>query len=124
MILFLLLSLAIPNLKLTPGVSSNLTQNEVCNIKWSKDTRYVTTAMKKKVFILYGIPLELRKSYVIDHLVSRELGGTDEIKNLWPQPIDEARHIKDPLENRLHRLVCSNKLPLATAQEIIRNFGR
>ena len=50
-----------------------------------------------------------------------ELGGSNEIKNLWPQP-DEPRpgdHEKDQLENTLHRLVCKRETPLADAQKCI-----
>ena len=53
----------------------------------------------------------------IDHLISRELGGADDIKNLWPEcyePVNKNRgkqsdgaHKKDRLENELHKRVCT-----------------
>jgi hypothetical protein len=57
----------------------------------------------------------------MDHLISRELGGADNVRNLWPQPYTgpwNARD-KDRLENRLHREVCHEGLPLAEAQRMI-----
>jgi hypothetical protein len=41
----------------------------------------------------------------IDHLISRELGGADEVANLWPQSYGGQPWnavLKDKLENRLH----------------------
>ena len=51
----------------------------------------------------------------LDHLVPLELGGSNDLSNLWV----EAGHIpnpKDSVENRLHREVCSGKISLHTAQ--------
>ncbi len=50
-----------------------------------------------------------------------ELGGSNDIKNLWPQP-DEPRPgalEKDSLENTLHEVVSKGELPLADAQKCI-----
>jgi len=60
-------------------------------------------------------------SYEEDHLISLEIGGNPtDPKNLWPQPYaGTGARIKDQLENKLHDLVCANKIPLATAQKLI-----
>ena len=50
------------------------------------------------------------------------LGGGDNIRNFWPQPYGAPvwnAHVKDALEDRLHDLVCSGELDLATAQRDI-----
>jgi hypothetical protein len=55
-------------------------------------------------------------------LISLELGGSNSIKNLWPQSYRTKpwnARVKDRLENRLHELVCSGQLDLATAQRDI-----
>ena len=62
------------------------------------------------------------KEYEIDHLISLELGGSNSIRNLWPQsyitqPLNA--HIKDELENKLHALICSGQLPVEQAQQEI-----
>ena len=45
-----------------------------------------------------------------DHLISLELGGSNDATNLWPEPIAEA-HIKDRLDSKtaagLCRSVCT-----------------
>ena len=54
-------------------------------------------------------------------MVPLELGGSNDLKNLWPQPDDPrpGDAEKDQLENELHHLVCSGKMPLAVAQKCI-----
>jgi hypothetical protein len=57
----------------------------------------------------------------VDYLITPELGGVDSIRNLWPQPYSTVwnAHVKDMLEERLHALVCSGQVDLATAQREI-----
>ena len=51
-------------------------------------------------------------AHEVDHLVSLELGGSNAIGNLWPEPYAGrwGARTKDVLENRLHELVCSGQL--------------
>jgi hypothetical protein len=110
-----------PNLELTPGLTRTLSREQVCSIKWGKDRRHVTEGMKKQVFEAYGIPWEQHARFEVDHLVSRELGGADDVRNLWPQlwtGTHNAR-MKDHLENTLHRKVCAGEMTLRFAQEAI-----
>jgi hypothetical protein len=49
--------------------------------------------------------------YEVDHLLPLEVGGSNDIKNRWPQPTEKlgvpmGAHAKDRLENYLHRQVC------------------
>ena len=53
----------------------------------------MTPSMKKEVFALYGysgnddprcVPSGKQRCE-IDHLISRELGGADDVKDLWPE---------------------------------------
>jgi hypothetical protein len=60
--------------------------------------------------------------YEIDHLISLELGGSNSIKNLWPESHRTSpwnAQVKDRLEDKLHELVCSGQLDLKTAQQAI-----
>ena len=61
---------------------------------------------------LYGRTIE------IDHIVSLELGGSNDIANLYPEPGSGRAnyHVKDELENKLHDLVCSGAMTLRAAQ--------
>jgi hypothetical protein len=107
----------VPNPTLTPGAT--VPGVNVCGTKWGLDRRHVTPAMRHSVFAAYRVPYEKHALYELDHLIPRELGGADDVANLWPQPWPDA-HKKDRLENALHRLVCTGALPLADAQAQIR----
>jgi hypothetical protein len=120
----------LPQAKLTPGVAGKSTSVQLCNKQFhTRDVRLVTTPMKRQVFSSYKIkcsPVMTAKApgvqacsaYEVDHLISLELGGANDVKNLWPQPIAEARH-KDVLENWLHAQVCAGALTLQDAQHRI-----
>lgn len=117
----------LPNLKLTPGVTRpELTQKNICTTKWGKDARAVTEGMKMQAFAEYGLSGNTDKfckpkGCEIDHLISRELGGADDVKNLWPQSYSGEwnAHMKDRVENRLHKEVCDGNLSLNDARKQI-----
>ena len=125
-----------PNLRTTPGaVRAGLSKAKICTIKWGKDERHVTEAMKRQVFGLYGysgyddprcVPANGRRCE-IDHLVSRELGGADEISNLWPQAYGTRPWnavLKDKLENRLHKEMCEGRITLKQARHMLTSDWR
>lgn len=109
---------AMPQHSLTPGViRHDISKAQICATKWGRDVRHVTEKMKRDVCAAYSIKSGCPgPKWEIDHLVSRELGGADDVKNLWPQPIKQAR-IKDVVETRLHREVCSGTMSLKDAQD-------
>lgn len=108
----------------TPGaVFSNVTKDMVCKSGYSKSVRNVTDNTKTKVFAEYGIASHKSGAYEVDHLISLELGGTNDIANLWPEVATPTPgfHEKDKVENYLHGQVCTGKLALADAQNKITN---
>jgi hypothetical protein len=133
-LLFMLLAVAAPahaqsphttvDPVLTPGMVRFLSRSQVCTIKWGLDRRHITEKDKRTVAAWYGVPWEQRGQYEFDHLIPRQLAGADDVRNLWPQPLTEAKKQKDRLENLLHRLVCSGELSLHEAQEEIRRDWR
>ena len=58
------------------------------------------------------------KKSELDHLVSLELGGDNDIENLWPE-VGKLPNPKDTVENDLHRAVCDGQVKLADAQDAI-----
>ena len=126
--LFLILSIAhaqsYPDQKLTPGVIATTDQAKICRDGYTKDARHVTPATKRQVFARYGFAKGKFKpgDYEIDHFVSLELGGANDVQNLWPQPYSgkwTARE-KDVVETTLHREICAGKITLEEAQRRIR----
>ena len=65
-----------------------------------------------------------KEKFEVDHLISLELGGSNDMKNLWPQSYDTKpwnAHVKDKLETRLHREICDNIITVDEAQMAISN---
>jgi hypothetical protein len=127
----------LPDTTVTKGVVALSDTQTVCTTVWGKDERHVTPAMKKQVYAKYGTApgvgvcvinpgkhcQPVKEGCEVDHLVSRELGGADDVDNLWPQPYTQhpGAHEKDWLENQLHKLVCTAKMiTLAKAQDEIK----
>lgn len=58
-----------------------------------------------------------------DHLISLQLGGTNAVSNLWPEPnragAPGTTNPKDAIETRLNKAVCTHKVTLAAAQKAI-----
>lgn len=127
----------LPNPRLTPGaVRQELTREAICSTKWGRDARHVTAKMKRETFAAYGMRgnddprcvADARgRRCEIDHLISRELGGADDVRNLWPQPFGTRpwnARLKDKLENRLHRELCVGNITLKQAQGALVNDWR
>ena len=111
---------ALPNAKLTPGATLDVTKDDICTPGYSKKVRDVPTAVKRQVYAEYNTQY-VPRMYEVDHLISLELGGSNSVRNLWPEPYDIHwnAHVKDALENRLHSLVCDGTVSMETAQKAI-----
>lgn len=117
----------LPDPKSTPGmVDGNRAAAKLCDPSFHTATvRDVPESEKRAACREYGIADGCPgKGYEIDHLISIELGGSNDLQNLWPQPVDAPQvigfHTKDVVENRAHRAVCDGKLTLLQAQDGIR----
>lgn len=113
---------ALPDSACTPGdIFPNATKAQICVPGYSKSVRNVTTSEKDAVYAEYGITSHVSGEYEVDHLVSLELGGSNDISNLWPEAAapKPGFHEKDSVENYLHEQVCSGALSLQQAQQLI-----
>ena len=111
-----------PRFAITPGETHPITLDEVCLYEKAEViSRDIPQDMQQKVFAAYGIKSPQKGQFEVDYLITPDLGGTESIHNLWPQPYSARwnARVKDALEQRLHELVCSRKLDLATAQHDI-----
>jgi hypothetical protein len=115
-------SASVPKPSLTPGAVRPVAIRDVCGDQRDEAVRAVPVATQRRVFQEYGMPNALPSDYEVDYLITPELGGVDDIRNLWPEPHSSTvwnSYVKDQLETYLHQQVCAGKLDLKTAQRDI-----
>lgn len=115
---------ALPEKDCTPGQTlPNVTKEQICVPGYAKSVRNVPESEKNAVYAEYGIYQRTTGEYEVDHLISLELGGSNDIANLWPEPAEPRPgfHEKDKVENYLHNQVCNGAISLIQAQEEIAN---
>jgi hypothetical protein len=111
-----------PDPKLTPGDVLTTDASKVCVKGYSKSVRNVSSSEKKQVYAEYNIPYpQPQGSNEVDHFISLELGGSNDIKNLWLEPANPTPgfHEKDKVEDYLHAQVCNGSMALVEAQKKI-----
>jgi hypothetical protein len=109
----------LPDPACTPGaVFPKATAADICTPGYSSKVRNVPTSTKDKVYGEYGITSHDPGQYEVDHLVALELGGSNSIANLWPEPAEPRPgfHEKDKVEEYLHAQLCDGKLSLQQVQ--------
>src|SRR5207244_2340227 len=87
----------------------------------TKSVRNVSSEEKRQVYAEYGIASHQPGEYEADHLIPLELGGSNDIANLWPEAAEPRPgfHEKDMVENYLHQQVCAGVMSLQDAQQKI-----
>jgi hypothetical protein len=111
----------LPDRRCSPGgYDDGLTTSVLCAAGFHTSMiRNVPESEKHAVEVAYGLaPRPYGSTLEIDHVVSLELGGSNDIANLYPERAP-GFHAKDKLENRLHDMVCSGQIPLAAARQQI-----
>lgn len=115
----------LPDLRCTPGsidpavTQANL-QSTICRSGYTRTVRPPESETSRfkfdEAYPAYGVPAATKTE--LDHLVSLELGGSNDAANLWPEE-PPTPNPKDTVENRLHAAVCSGQVTLAAAQRAI-----
>lgn len=78
---------ALPDRALTPGDAlAGVTVEQLRQPGYSRHARHISVELRRQVLAEYGIAWEERRDYELDHLVSLSIGGSNDIKNLWPEP--------------------------------------
>jgi len=110
-----------PDRRCSPGAYySKLTKAVICSASFrTSSIRNVPQSEKYAVEAEYGMAQRLYgRTLEIDHIVSLELGGSNDIANLYPERASPAPgyKVKDRLENKLHSLVCSGSMSLQSVR--------
>ena len=115
----------LPDPRCTPGsIDPAVTQADIgstiCRSGYTKTVRpkeSLTGRFKFQVaYPAYGDPHSEKTE--LDHLVSLELGGSNDATNLWPET-PPTPNPKDKVEGALNRAVCDGQVTLAAAQNAI-----
>lgn len=62
--------------------------------------RNFSEAKKASVARVYGVPKANWSDYEFDHLIPLCVGGSNDVRNVWPEPIEHA-HRKDVIEDKV-----------------------
>jgi hypothetical protein len=113
-----------PRPTLTPGAVRTVSAVEVCGASVAEYSKVlvIPASVKEEVFREYGMSAAKPQNFEVDFLITPELGGSNDIRNLWPEPYRAPvwnAHVKDQLENKLRDMVCTGEMDLATAQHDI-----
>lgn len=111
----------------------------ICTTK-TGTIRDVTESTKQQVYKIAGIPYGDRKlcslGYEVDHRISLEVGGTNDISNLqlqayctkaqlapnFPAHVLYDAHAKDQVENQTHAAICAKQITPAQGQSQLFNW--
>jgi hypothetical protein len=112
----------LPSSFLTPGDSRKVTKEQICAPGYLASIKPTSSSTKEEAFSRYGLRDGQSKTDVLDHLIPVELGGTDSVENLWPEPARGEWNAtqKDALEQKLLTMVCDGTLTVKQAQTAIK----
>ena len=102
---------------LTPGATRSVAVADLC-VRRTAPPRAIPIHVRQAVLREYRLEDLPAHEYELDYLITPELGGSDDRRNLWPERYTERwnARVNDELEQLLPSLVCAGTLPCATAQ--------
>jgi hypothetical protein len=111
----------LPIPSLTPGAIANVSASALC-APHQAEKPPIPADVRLAVLRAYRMEDVPARQYELDYLITPELGGVPDRRNLWPERYESGTwnaHLKDEIEDLLPRLVCDGRLNLATAQRDI-----
>ena len=112
-----------PDWSRTPGVLCTVHDPDFDGFRYPAKIahcgRSVSAAEKRRVAQIYGIPQSQWNNYEFDHLIPLNAGGSNDIGNIWPQPILEAKQ-KDVVEQKVFNGLSAGTMTQAQALQLIR----
>ncbi|MCU1385849.1 MAG: hypothetical protein JWL71_4546 [Acidobacteria bacterium] len=116
------LPIGLPSSSLTPGDARKVTKEQICAPGYAASIKVTKESTKEEAFSRYGLRDGKSTTEVLDHLIPIELGGTDSIENLWPEPAHGQWNAtqKDALEQKMLGMVCDGTLTVKQAQSAMK----
>jgi len=82
-----------PDTALTPGKLCTVDDKDFSYYRYPEGIPYCERNLsyedKMKIVESYGIPRSERKHYELDHFIPLSSGGSNDFRNIWPQPRTE-----------------------------------
>jgi anti-sigma factor RsiW len=117
---------SLPVSHLTPGATATISAADLCSNSTRTRPIVVAATVRQQVLRQYRMEHVPASEYELDYLITPELGGVGDARNLWPERYDSSpwnAHVKDDLERLLSRQVCEGSIALGVAQrEIATNW--
>lgn len=109
-----------PNDTLTPGWHCDAKNPDFLEFRYKEKVpvckRNVSDTLKAKVYDSYKVQKSEQALYTIDHKVPLGLGGSNDAKNLWPQPKEIS---SATLEDLVYKLINAGRLTRAEAVSLV-----
>ena len=99
-----------------------ITQAMICTPGYTQCVRATSAKVKAERYKAYGIKSHKVGDFEADHRLPLELGGADVKQNLWIQSYKSKpwnAHVKDKLENVLHKQACDGTITMKEAQNAL-----
>lgn len=103
-----------------PAVAQRDIHKTICRAGWTGKVRPPERQTERAKYRTAYPAYHIRQNATseLDHLVPLELGGSNDITNLWPE-VGKIPNPKDSVENALNAAVCGGKVRLGAAQRAI-----
>jgi hypothetical protein len=79
----------IPDTIISPGHTCSTHDKDFYEFRYVEKIPYckrnVSSNLKKYIYDTYNIPESDRRNYTIDHIIPLSIGGSNNLKNLWPE---------------------------------------
>lgn len=109
-----------PNKELTPGQIQTNDLNIICYHYYDQLLIQIPDDITQQVYQEYIIKNPGYKEFEIDHWIPLALGGSNNIQNLWPQPVTSPGYKeKDYVQLYLRDQVCNHNMSLTDARQQI-----
>ncbi len=73
----------------TPGDMCNTKNSDFAEYRYKEKIPYckrnVSTELKAEIYARYGVKPQCRDEFTIDHFIPLSIGGSNSIRNLWPE---------------------------------------
>lgn len=112
---------ALPIRALTPGATARVSADDLCAGR-GPSKEEIAPSVRLAVLHDYRMDGLPETDYELDYLITPELGGSSDRRNLWPERYSSRvwnARVKDELEQLLPSLVCRGAVDLTTAQRDI-----